>query len=329
MFGPGESGWWPDCKDPLRKSGWKDRKIELIRKFHEDIQNGDLIVLRLGTKEVHGVGAVESDPKWHDDFGDIDGWDLQFVRRVRWLWMSANDEPKIFNAHALKLGGTVQKLRREGAVYEWLLDTPAQNLDLPVLPDSFCAPKERVPRIELPKVSEYLFDQGIAAGAINNLAENMRGLQQIASWYLRSGEAPSETETLAYLTVPLLRTLGWTPQRMAVEWNRIDIALFDGLPRNDATLAVVVEVKKFGSSCLSAATQAADYARQPDRDKCGRLIVTDGIRYGVYLKDSDGTFPDTPNAYMNLNRMVGDYPALGCGGTPDVLKLLAADWCAN
>ena len=273
-----------------------------------------------------GDGRVEGDPIWLDDFGDIDGWDIQFVRRVRWLWKAANGQPKQFEPYALKFGDTVQKLRREGPVYEWLLETPEQDMGMPELLASFCEPEERVPEIDLDSVAEYLFDEGIAAGAINNLTANMRGLQQIASWYGRTQTKPSEAETLTYLVVPLLRTLGWTPQRMAVEWEKIDIALFERLPRNDDNLAVVVEVKKFGKSCLTAASQASQYALEQHRDKCRRLIVTDGIRYGVYLKTGDNSFPDTPAAYMSLDRMVTDYPAVGCKGTPEALKLLAADW---
>jgi hypothetical protein len=69
---------------------------------------------------------------------------------------------------------------------------------------------------------------------------------------------------------------------MAVEWNSVDVALFERLPRSDATLQVVVEAKKMENSCLTAKTQAASYAEC--RGGCRRLIVTDGLRYGVYVR---------------------------------------------
>ena len=47
--------------------------------------DGDLDVLRLGTSEVYGVGEVLGDYPGVDEFGDVDGWALQHVRRVRWL----------------------------------------------------------------------------------------------------------------------------------------------------------------------------------------------------------------------------------------------------
>ena len=326
LFGPGERGRWPECEDRLRGDRWSSRKIGMIRKYHEEIQNGDIVVLRLGTSEVYGVGKVEGPVEWYDDFGDIDGWDIQLVRRVRWIWKPADDgKPKRFSAGALKWGDTVHKLNRSGPVFEWLSELPERDTDLPELPPS-CKPGNCAPRIDIPELAEHLFDQGTAAGAISELTDGILGLKQIASWYRRRDAEPSERETVAYLTVPLLRTLGWTPQRMAVEWGRIDIALFDKLPRDDANLAVVVEVKQLGYSCFSAKSQAIRYAEEAGRDSCRRAVVTDGIRYGIYVRDKNGTFPSTPAAYMNLNRMVGSYPVLGCEGMPAALSLLAADW---
>ncbi len=325
LFGPGYLGRWPDCEVPLSNDGWSQRKIGLIRKYHDDINCDDIVVLRLGTSEVYGVGRVEGPVAWYDDFGDIDGWDIQFVRRVRWCWKPTNGKPKQFATGTLKRGDAIQRLDRTGPVFEWVLRIPEQDAKLQELPAS-CRPDESVPRIHVPELAEYLFDQGTAAGAINELTESMLDLKQVVSWYERSDNEPSESETVAYLVVPLLRTLGWTPQRMAVEWKEIDIALFDRLPRADRNLEVVVEVKKLGLSCLSANTQGAEYACVSGRERCNRLVVTDGIRYGVYVKKTNGTFPESPTAYMNLDRMVRSYPVLGCEGTPKALGLLAADW---
>ena len=300
----------------------------MIRKYYEDINDGDIVVLRLGTRNVYGVGRVDGPVEWYDDFGDIDGWDIQLVRRVRWNWMAPSGQPKQFANRTLKFGDTIQKLKRSGPVFEWLLTIPEHNTVLPELPLS-CVSDEEVQKIEVPALAEYLFDQGTAAGAINELTESMLSLKQIVSWYERSGTKPSESETVAYLAVPLLRTLGWPPQRMAVEWHNIDIALFDRLPRDDENLTVVVEVKKLGRSCLSANTQGAEYARVNGREKCNRLVVTDGIRYGVYVRETDGSFPESPTAYMNLDRMIASYAVLGCEGTPEALSLLAPDWQAD
>jgi hypothetical protein len=178
--------------------------------------------------------------------------------------------------------------------------------------------------IEWKSVSEYLFDQGVASSSIENLTQEIDELIRISKWYQRSG-GPSESETVAYLVIPLLRALGWTPQKMAVEWNSVDVALFTTLPRNDENLSVVVEAKQKDRSCLSAQSQAQSYAEQAGRTSCSRLIVTDGVRYGVYFK-KNGVFSNEPDAYLNLTRMRENYPILHCKGAKDAFLFMATDW---
>jgi hypothetical protein len=109
---------------------------------------------------------------------------------------------------------------------------------------------------------------------------------------------------------------------MAIEWNYLDVGLFDSLPRSDETLQVVVEAKKMDNSCLSAKAQAAGYAEK--RPACRRVIVTDGIRYGVYVKTESGAFE--LYAYLNLSRLRDEYPIYPCHGTEEALLAMSPDW---
>lgn len=320
LNGPGSAGPWPSCKDILLADGMSARKATDIKRFSEEMQDGDFVVLRTGTTTIHGVGQVVGPYEWRDEFGDVDGWNLQHVRRVRWLWHSHGD-PKVFDTHSMKLGDTTQKLSG-GAVAVWLaeLDIPQNGWSRPlaILPDAAVEAEVTIQRI-----SEFLFDHGVASASITALLGEIGELTRIAKWYQRSG-MPSEHETVAYLVVPLLRALGWTPQRMAVEWNYVDVALFERLPRVDESLRVVVEAKKMDNSCLSLSTmsQAMSYAQT--RPQCHRLIVTDGMRYGVYVRSD--TEPFKLQAYMNLARLRHDYPAYGCGGAEDALLAMAPEW---
>lgn len=327
IFGPGYAGPWPECAQGLTRDGWTKRRIGLIRKFCEDVKSGDLVVLRVGTSDIYGVGEVVGEYEWLDDFGDVDGWQLQHVRRVRWLWRY-DRKPKSFGTYALKLGDTIQPLD-SAPVLKWLgsLEIPPRATARKIVPlPASCSHGSPVPRSSITDIGNYLFDEGVAAAAVDALTDSIVDLQRIASWYDRAEAAPSEAETIAYLVVPLLRTLGWTPQKMAVEWNRVDVALFGRMPRADAHLTVAVEVKKRGRSSLSAKSQAQAYADQANRSGCSRLIVTDGIRYGVYLRSADGNFLETPTAYLNLNRLMPSYPVLECAGAEQALRIMAADW---
>ncbi len=111
---------------------------------------------------------------------------------------------------------------------------------------------------------------------------------------------------------------------MAIEWNQVDAALFDRLPRTDANLAVVVEAKRRNNSCLTALSQAEIYAKT--RPSCKRLIVTDGIRYGVYARGTEGF---VLNAYLNLTRLCEAYPVYRCAGAKNALLMMTPEWAPD
>jgi hypothetical protein len=320
LNGPGYAGKWPECQNLLQDEEWSARKITDLRRFCETMQIGDLVVLRLGTASVLAVGEIAGEYEWREEFGDVDGWDLQHCRRVRWLWKAAGD-PVSFETYALKFGDTTQ-----------LLDSPEVEawLGALVVPDeAFHAPLPEIPQtellsridLEMRDISEYLYDKGLSSVSINRLVEDIGELTRIAKWYKKQEMRPSEHETVAYLVIPLLRSLGWTPQKMAVEWNRVDVALFADLPRGNDNLTVVVEVKKLNNSCLMAKSQAQDYAL--DRPNCRRLIVTDGLRYGVYSKNELGDF--YLDAYLNLTRLQSMYPIYDCDGAMESFLLMSPE----
>ena len=99
------------------------------------------------------------------------------------------------------------------------------------------------------------------------------------------------------------------------------MALFDQLPREDQNLAVVVEAKKKDNSCLTAQSQAQRYA--DGKHKCLRLIVTDGLRYGVYVKDEETYIL---KAYFNLTELREAYPIYDCGGVKQALTMMTPEW---
>jgi len=317
LNGPGYAGGWPECRPRLQEGKVSSRKITDLRRFCQQVKDGDIIVLRLGTTDVLGVGEVVGEYTWMEEFGDVDGWDLQHVRRVRWL-RSFSDAPKKFPTYTLKQGDTTQRLT-SAIVESWLdsLSIPSEAYTRELA--QIRSPK-RSGELSFEEISEYLFDQGVASNSIETLMREIDELVRIAKWYKKFGK-PSEFETVAYLVVPLLRALGWTPQKMAVEWNHVDLALFSQLPREANNLAVVVEAKQKDKSCLTAVSQAATYAE--GRPGCRRLIVTDGLRYGVYLRGQDGF---SLHAYMNLTNLREEYPVYHCAGAKGALLAMTPDW---
>lgn len=322
LNGPGSEGPWSECIPILRDEwGVSSRKLTDLRRFCEEIQDGDLVVLRVGTGQVFGVGVVVGDYLWNSEFGDVDGWDLNHIRRVRWLW--SDRQGKQYPSYTMKLGDTVQELDSQDVI-NWIqqitVPDPAWRREIPDLP-----PSCKDPKVDLNGISEFLFENGVASASIQELTGEIGELTRIARWYQKTAK-PSEHETVAYLVVPLLRALGWTPQKMAIEWKHVDLALFSRLPRIDENLSVVVEAKPMGTSSLTAKSQAQGYASGPGRESCERLIVTDGLRYGVYVRREDGGFEDYPNAYLNLTLLAPSYPIYGCHGAKEALLAMSSDW---
>lgn len=305
----------PPAIEELRVS--KRKKSDLTR-FCHTMKSGDIVVLRRGTSQVLGVGWIDGPYFFDDNFCDIDGWNLPLARQVSWFW-SAGKTPRAFGTYKLKQGDTTQRLKPNGEVWQWL-----ESLPEPAPLKESQGPRARFPHqkeISIEAVSDYLFDQGIASDSIRGLLAQMGELVRIAGWYQRTHQSPSESETIAYLVAPLLRVLGWTPQKMAVEWNHVDVALFASLPRSNDSLRVVVEVKKMHASCLTAESQAKRYAL--GKGRCHRLILTDGLRYAVHTREATDDFKLA--AYLNLTRMRDHYPVLGCQGAQDSLLLMAPE----
>ena len=99
------------------------------------------------------------------------------------------------------------------------------------------------------------------------------------------GEPPSEDELIVHFVVPFLRALGWPPERIAVQWRHIDVAVFRALPRTPENCHLVIEAKRLGAGVEGALDQAKRYveALGLPRD----VIVTDGIRYRMYAGERD------------------------------------------
>ena len=132
VFGPGSYGAWPDCELPMRANGWTAMKAGIIRRFAEDVKPRDIVVLRVGTQNVYGVGEVVGNYGFSEAFRNVQGWDLQHFRRVRWLWHQ-DGEPETFPVHTLKFGSSVQHVISP-VVRQWLetLEVPAEAYKRPL-----------------------------------------------------------------------------------------------------------------------------------------------------------------------------------------------------
>ncbi len=107
---------------------------------------------------------------------------------------------------------------------------------------------------------------------------------------------------IAHLVVPLLKSLGWTTEYVAIKWKNADIVLFRKLPRIPENIVLIIEAKGIDTAAESAFGQARVYANRL-KVSCD-LLVTDGIRYRLF--DNEGN----RIAYANLIRLKKPSPKL-------------------
>jgi hypothetical protein len=78
LVGPGDAGPWRIDRSDDEFGG------AAVRLLAREVQPGDVIVLREGTAKIVSVGLVASAYLYLPQFDDVNGWDLQHGRRVRW-----------------------------------------------------------------------------------------------------------------------------------------------------------------------------------------------------------------------------------------------------
>ncbi len=273
LLWPGDPGRWsPDRYSEYGVNDW-------TKWFAETMADRDAILLRTGPARIRAVGLVAGEYSYEDRFDDVHGFDLQHCRRVRWCRLPQDYEfgESVFTQGRLSC---VRKASVRQYVTTFLASPPThwQEAPLPELPAEEPA-LDRVPAAL----------EGIVAQA-QDLAGLFWGWQNF-------GDHPAEDELVAHFVVPFLRALGWPPERIAVKWRYIDVAVFVALPRTPENCRFVIEAKRLGAGVEGALEQAKRYVESlgVPRD----VIVTDGIRYRMYA--SERAFE--PVAYANLIRL--------------------------
>jgi hypothetical protein len=275
LIGPGDAGpWKPERDDDQFEGGF-------VRRFASEMEMGDVVLLRTGIATITAVGIVASDYMYVNQFDDVNGWDLQHARRIRWCRLPQDYTfgTAVFGANPPRCSRTWDADVKDYT--ERFLKSPPthwQGAPLPGLPD------EEPGLDAVPSVLEGIVAQ----------AQDLAGL----FWDRQNfGDHPTEDELVSHFVIPLMRTLGWPPERIAVKWRRIDVAVFTALPRTPENCCFVIEAKRLGAGVEGALEQAKGYVESlgVPRD----VIVTDGIRYRMYSCENGFA----PLAYANLVRL--------------------------
>ena len=271
LIGPGDPGAWKEDRPDEDFGGSSS-----VRRFATRAHPGDLVLLRAGSSVVKAVGLIAGNYEYLSQFDDVNGWDLQHARRIRWCPLPQDHDfgQAVFGANPRRFG----KVDRTDVVdfAQRFVNSPPTDWQTAVLP-------------QLPLEDEML----------DNIPERLRDVVGLAHDFSQQpfGERVSEDEMIVHLIAPLFRALGWLPEQIAVKWRYVDVALFPRLPRTPENCTLIVEAKYPGVGAEGALGQARRYAGTLDvrRD----ILVTDGFRYRLYAVEQDYE----PVAYANLIRL--------------------------
>ena len=117
-----------------------------------------------------------------------------------------------------------------------------------------------------------------------------------------------------------MESLGWSKQKISIERERVDIALYPDVSRKKPIIGI--ETKNLHEGSFNAMNQILQYSKKEFLSEVKLLVVTDGLRYWV-MERVDGAF--IPCGYMNFMKLKHKnlaYPR--CYGSLDVIRKLLA-----
>ena len=309
LVGPGSEGNYFD-----NPQVYLDKENNCYRDFtitlSEKMQQGDRVVLKRpkgSSWEVLAIGEVISDYIHSEVFSDVDGWDLQHCRQVKWkVPKSPVEVPGLRR-------GTLCRVKKASALTNitqyWEEWEYRDALDIPMLPD----------KLQVDELIDLLIVNGLPIRTAEDISDTLWRIRRIAKWYTGFGRDVGEHEIRTFLIIPLLLSLGWAEQRIKIEWNNIDVSLFSGVYQRKSEPEIIIESKRLGDGLRYAPAQAKGYAeRYPFVTK---FIVTDGIRYKFYERVNDSWIF---TSYINLLELYVNHPyEQDVSGAKDfLLKLL-------
>ncbi len=285
LVGPGSEGDYFSNQDAYNNTdSWACRPF--IRPLAEELVEGDLVVLKRpnGYKwEIVAVGEIASDYLFMDIFSDVDGWDLQHCRQVN--WKTPTSQTVIVGLRR----GTFVGVNHQQAVAEvqqvWAVGSKVTTIPIPDEPEE----------ISIDQLIDALMVEGLSGQSAELIANTIWRLRRIAKWYGSHGSDVGEHEIRTFLIVPLLISLGWAEQKVKIEWNNIDVVLFDTPYSEQSKPFVIIESKRLWDGLRYAPDQAARYAKL--YPTCDWFVVSDGIRYKLFKRRDDQWHY---TAYMNL-----------------------------
>ncbi len=314
FMGPGRYGPYEKAVYYARVLSGEEtaNKVGQVRRFAEDVKAGDIILLRSGYRVVAIGLAVEDGYAWSETFDDVYGWDLQHTRRVIWQGHLEGELQRLQPTPSQELFAQRKQIPtftalNDRAVLDRVEALFAQLRSRPLRP----LPPPPPPPLSMDALGHELFSRGVPNESVDTVLVAIQRQRRLSQWYLAHGERsgrPTEHEVVAHMILPLLLSLGWSEQLLAVEWHKIDLAAFWGAPTVKERCVLVCEAKGIGHGLQDVFSQASDYVARLGLTECQKILLTDGARLYLYERQ-DEIWGEVPAGYLNVNLIRADHLA--------------------
>ena len=280
LVGPGSEGDYFFNRDAYEfRESWP-------RSLAENLAIGELVVLKRAYGrdwEIVAVGEITSEYCYNNVFCDVEGWDLQHCRRVSWK----TPVSQVIIGGLRR--GTLYRVNNQQAIDDirtvWSTGNEVFSEPIPTEPDE----------INDDQLIDSLMAEGLPVQNAEVIVNTIWRLRRVAKWYNSHSSDVGEHEIRTFLIVPLLISMGWAEQKIKIEWNNIDVTLFDAPYSKQSNPLLIIESKRLWAGLQYAPEQAMSYAQS--YPTCKQLIVSDGIRYKLFHRTGDEW---SYAAYMNL-----------------------------
>jgi hypothetical protein len=274
---------------PERLDWYKKNETQAIA-FAYQVQPGDVVVLKRPYHkewQILAVGRVTGDYEYLEQFDDVEGWDLQHSRKVEWvlpkdrLLVKGLTFGTFRRIHRMSPMENIQQVFEEGEKQE------ARGIPAPAR------------KISDEDLVESLIGKGLRPADAETVIQTIWRVRRLARWYTRYGRDLSEHEIRTFLIVPILLALGWSEQKIKIEWKNTDMSFFREVYTRGGKPSMILESKRIGEGLHYAERQLVKYTKM--FPECIHLVASDGLRYQLYRKHgSEWNLQQDFNAYANL-----------------------------
>jgi hypothetical protein len=296
-----------------------EKEKKSVVRFINEMKEGDKILLKNGISEVLSAGIVNSDEyKFSPAFEDVYGFNISNIRFVDWYVLSNRQQKSLSHTQfAIKKFFKVTEEEQVNIANYIIKNGQLVNKTPQKLPEE----GKDYKIIDSEKLRIELMKLGLSFSAAEDLIFEIDRIKKLAEWYDNEGKDISEYETIAFLILPILRILGWSPKQLKLELKRADIVAYK-MPYtekiNTKNCEFILEAKEPEQGLGNAIEQVKEYA-EDHFPSCNTLAASNGYVYEI-LKRNKETWETY--AYMNLQLYDRCPFNPEVGGTIEVLQEL-------